>query len=155
MPFSIGSATDVPIGTRLMLSTPAATTRSWVPDSTPCAAKWTACWDEPHCRSMVTPGTFSGSPADSHAVRAMSMDCGPIWETQPMMTSSTAAGSTPVRVISSRQHVRGQVGRVHRGQAAVAPADRGPHRANDVSLSHDVLQHVRGAAGPPRGAPAY
>ena len=91
-----------PIGTTLMLSTPAATTRSWVPDSTPCAAKCTACCEDPHCRSMVTPGTCSGSPADSHALRAMSMACGPSWDTQPMITSSTAAGSTPVRSISSR-----------------------------------------------------
>ena len=91
-----------PIGTMLMLSTPAAMTRSCVPDSTPCAAKCTACCDEPHCRSIVTPGTFSGSPADSHAFLAMSMACGPICETQPMMTSSTAAGSTPVLAISSR-----------------------------------------------------
>ena len=92
MPFSIGSVTVEPIGTWLMLSTPAATTRSWVPDSTPWAAKCTACWEDPHCRSMVTPGTLSGSPADSQAVRAMSMACGPIWDTHPMITSSTAAG---------------------------------------------------------------
>src|ERR1022692_1807928 len=50
---------------------------------------------------MVTPGTDSGSPAESQALRAMSIDCGPIWETQPMITSSTAAGSAPVRAISS------------------------------------------------------
>src|SRR5580692_2576955 len=97
----IGSATDEPIGTMLMLSTPAAITRSCVPDRTPCAAKCTACCEEPHCRSMVTPGTLSGSPADSQAFRAMSIVCGPICETQPMMTSSTADGSAPVRVISS------------------------------------------------------
>src|ERR1700722_12287227 len=101
MPFSRARPTLEPIGTTLMLSTPAATTRSWVPDSTPWAAKWTACWEDPHCRSMVTPGTPSGSPADSQAFLAMSMDCGPTCETQPMMTSSTADGSAPVRVISS------------------------------------------------------
>src|SRR5580658_1729409 len=101
MPSLSASDTEVPIGTWLMLSTPAATTRSWVPDSTPCAAKCTACCDDPHCRSMVTPGTDSGSPADSQALRAISIDCGPICETQPMMTSSTAAGSTPVRDTSS------------------------------------------------------
>jgi hypothetical protein len=50
---------------------------------------------------MVTPGTLSGRPADSQALRAMSMACGPACETQPMMTSSTADGSAPVRVISS------------------------------------------------------
>ena len=45
------------------------------------------------------------------------------------------------------QHMRGQVSRVHCGQAAVALAYRGTYRVNDVCLSHDVLQHVRGAAG--------
>ena len=50
-----------PIGTRVMLSAPAAMTTSWVPDMTACAAKCSACWDEPHCRSIVTAGTLSGS----------------------------------------------------------------------------------------------
>src|SRR5215469_6313043 len=61
-----------------------------------------ACCDDPHWRSMVTPGTLSGSPADSHAFLAMSIACGPTWETHPMMTSSIADGSTPVLAISSR-----------------------------------------------------
>ena len=85
----------------LMFCTPPATTRSWVPDMTPWAAKCTACCDEPHCRSMVTPGTWSGSPATSHAVRATSPACEPIVSQQPRITSSTAPGSTPVRVISA------------------------------------------------------
>src|SRR5215468_8365246 len=97
----IGSATDEPIGTMLMLSTPAAMTRSAVPDMTPCAAKCTACCEDPHWRSMVTPGTDSGRPADNQAVRAISIACGPTCDTQPMTTSSTADGSTPVLVISS------------------------------------------------------
>ena len=50
------------IGMALMFCTPPATTRSWVPDMTPCAAKCTACCDEPHCRSMVTPGHVVGQP---------------------------------------------------------------------------------------------
>ena len=89
------------IGIALMFCTPPATTRSWVPDMTPWAAKWTACWEEPHCRSMVTPGTWSGRPATSHAVRATSPAWDPIVSQQPMITSSTAPGSTPVRRISA------------------------------------------------------
>ena len=89
------------IGIALMFCTPPATTRSWVPDMTPCAAKWTACWEEPHWRSIVTPGTWSGSPATSHAVRATSPAWEPIVSQQPRMTSSTAPGSTPVRDISA------------------------------------------------------
>jgi hypothetical protein len=50
---------------------------------------------------MVTPGTCSGSPADSHDWRAMSSVCGPTCETHPMTTSSTAAASTPVLLTSS------------------------------------------------------
>jgi hypothetical protein len=97
-PASIAAA----MGIMLMFCTPPASTRSAVPLSTAWAAKWTACWDEPHCRSTVTPGTASGSPAASHAVRAMSPACGPIVSTQPNTTSSTASGSTPVRSSSAR-----------------------------------------------------
>ena len=46
-----------PIGIIVMFCTPPATTMSEVPDITAWAAKCTACCDEPHCRSMVTPGT--------------------------------------------------------------------------------------------------
>ena len=44
-----------------------ATTRSYAPDRTPWAAKCTACWEEPHCRSTVVAGTVSGNPADRAA----------------------------------------------------------------------------------------
>ena len=68
---------------------------------------------EPHCRSTVVPGTSSGSPAASQHVRAMSPACGPIVSTQPNTTSSTAAGSTPVRVDQRADRVRAEIGRVH------------------------------------------
>jgi hypothetical protein len=45
------------IGMELMFCTPPATTRSLVPLITAWAAKCTDCCDEPHWRSMVTPGT--------------------------------------------------------------------------------------------------
>src|SRR5579859_2974526 len=48
------------MGTRVMLSIPAAMTTSCVPDMTACAANWIACCEEPHCRSIVTAGTVSG-----------------------------------------------------------------------------------------------
>src|SRR5690606_17678288 len=66
------------------------------------AAKWTACWDEPHCRSMVTPGTDSGKPAASSALRAMLKPCSPTWLTAPMMTSSTMPGSRSFRSTRAR-----------------------------------------------------
>ena len=61
IPACIGRITGVPIGTRVMLSTPAATTMSWVPLITAWAAKWTDCWELPHWRSIETAGTLSGS----------------------------------------------------------------------------------------------
>ena len=64
---------------------------------TPWAAKWAACWLEPHCRSTVVPGTVSGQPAASTALRATLIACSPTCMTQPRITSSTHAGSTPLR----------------------------------------------------------
>src|SRR5436305_183725 len=72
---------------------------------TPCAAKWTACCEEPHCRSTVVAGTSSGNPAASHAFRPMLMDCSPICETQPVMLSSISPGSTPARSTNVRVRV--------------------------------------------------
>ena len=86
----------------LMFCTPPATTRPQVPLRTACAAKCTACCDEPHCRSTVTPGTVSGRPATRAQVRAMSPAWAPMVSAQPKMTSSMAAGSTPVRSTSER-----------------------------------------------------
>src|SRR4051794_37634366 len=86
-----------PMGTRLIDSTPPATTTSYWPAIRPAAAKCTDCCEEPHCRSTVTPVTVSGQPAVGAAVRAMSKVCSPTWLTQPQITSSTSAGSTPAR----------------------------------------------------------
>ena len=71
------------IGIIDMFWTPPATTRSLVPLSTAWAAKCTACCDEPHCRSIVTPGTDSGRPAARAAVRAMSPAWAPMASRQP------------------------------------------------------------------------
>jgi hypothetical protein len=91
----------VPMGTRVMLSTPAAITMSMLPDITACAAKCSACCDEPHWRSTEVAGTDSGRREASTALRAMFEACSPTWPTQPMMTSSTSAGSMSVRSTSA------------------------------------------------------
>ena len=124
------------IGIWLMFCTPPATTRSAVPLSTAWAAKCTACWDEPHCRSTVTPGTSSGSPAASQAVRAMSPACGPMVSTQPNTTSSTAARVDAGPVQQRRDDVPAEIGRVRAGQPAAAAADRGAHRVDQERLGH-------------------
>src|SRR5690606_39136213 len=100
-PFFAGRLPGRPIGTRVMLSTPAAITMSWVPDITACAAKCSACCEEPHCRSTEVAGTDSGSFEASTALRAMLVDCSPAWPTQPMITSSIRAGSAPLRSTSA------------------------------------------------------
>ena len=97
-----------------MFCTPPATTRSQVPLITACAAKCTACCEEPHWRSIVTPGTCSGRPAASQQVRAMSPACGPIVSQQPKITSSTARRvDARARSISALQHVGAEIRRVH------------------------------------------
>src|SRR6202012_5401736 len=59
------------------------------------------CWLDPHWRSTVTPGTVSGQPAVSTAVRAMSRACSPACETHPQITSSTIPGSMPALCASA------------------------------------------------------
>ena len=67
----------MPIGTRVIDSTPAAITTSCIPDITACAANCSACWEEPHCRSTDVAGTLSGSFDASTALRATLPDCSP------------------------------------------------------------------------------
>ena len=133
------------IGIWLMFCTPPATTRSAVPLSTAWAAKWAACWDEPHCRSTVTPGTASGRPAASHAVRAMSPACGPTVSTQPNTTSSTASGSTPVRASSAAMTCAPR-------SAGCAPASPPPRRPTGVRTAST---RNASATVTPLGPPAY
>ncbi len=93
----VPSGAEEPSGLADMISTPPATTRSAWPEITAAAAVETACWDDPHCRSMVKPGTDSGQPAPSTAMRPMFPDCMPTDCTVPQCTSSTRLGSMPVR----------------------------------------------------------
>src|SRR5205823_6519364 len=86
-----------PSGIRLIDSTPHVSTTSAAPDATSPAPRLVACWDDPHWLSTVVAATVIGSPAASHAVRAMLNDCSPDIVTQPPMTWSTSAGSIPAR----------------------------------------------------------
>mmetsp|Transcript_47398 Transcript_47398/g.101395 ORF Transcript_47398/g.101395 Transcript_47398/m.101395 type:complete len:385 (+) Transcript_47398:199-1353(+) len=86
-----------PIGTRDIISTPPAMTTSCTPDITAWAAKWMDCWEDPHWRSTLHPGTDSGIfLAASTTFLPMFPACAPIWETQPKMTSSICFPSMPV-----------------------------------------------------------
>ena len=93
----MNSVATLPIGTRVMLSMPLASTMSCVPDSTACAANIIACCDEPHWRSMVTAGIESGRFDASTALRPRSIVCWPPCDTQPVMTSSIALVSKSLR----------------------------------------------------------
>src|SRR6202035_181334 len=100
------------MGIMLMFCTPPATTRSAVPLSTAWAAKCTACWEEPHWRSTVTPGTASGRPAASHAA-----------EYDVVHGAGVGAGAGQQFL----DDVRAEIGRVRAGQAAAAAGDRSAH----------------------------
>ncbi len=67
------------------------------PEMTDAAAIEMVCCDEPHWRSTVRPGTDSGQPAPRTAMRPMLPVCMPTLLTLPQYTSSTIAGSIPVR----------------------------------------------------------
>jgi hypothetical protein len=89
-----------PIGTRVMCSTPAATTRSrwpaWIAE-----AALNAVWsDDPHCLSTVVAHTVSGQPATSTAPRPTFSACSPTCVTHPICTSSISPGSTSIRATS-------------------------------------------------------
>src|SRR4051812_24882192 len=90
-----------PSGTRLIISTPQASTVSTAPEEMSPAARLVACCDEPHWLSTVVAATVSGSPAANQAVRAMLNDCSPTWLTQPPTTWSTTVGSIPARAMAS------------------------------------------------------
>ena len=96
-----------------------------------------ACWLEPHWRSTVVPGTDSGKPAPSRALRAMLTAWSPTCVTAPAMTSSIWAGSTPVRCDELAQAVRQQVRGQHTVQraAGLALADRRADRIHDDGVS--------------------
>ena len=89
------SALAAPSGTRLIDSTPPATTTSCCPDMTACTAKSRACWLDPHARFTEVPGMLSGQPAARTELRAMFAPCSFTCVTQPMTTSSTSSFRTP------------------------------------------------------------
>ena len=84
-------------GARLIDSTPPATTTSAAPAATIWAASVIADIPEAHNRFTVIPGTVFGNPASSKAIRATFRLSSPDWFALPRITSSTAAGSMPVR----------------------------------------------------------
>ena len=133
------------IGTRLIDSTPPATAMSYCPEITPAAAKCTACCDEPHCRSRVTP---------DHVLRPAGSQRGVAPDVDRLLAGLRHAA--PDHVLDQRrvqpgpgdegvQDVGRQVDRVLAGQAAAPPADRRPHGVDDhgVAAGHGCRSIVR------------
>ncbi len=89
-----------PIGTRVMCSTPAATTTSRWPACTADAPLKAACSEDPHWRSIVEAHTVSGQPPTSTACLPTFSACSPTCVTQPICTSSISPGSTSNRSTS-------------------------------------------------------
>src|SRR2546427_269442 len=80
-----------------MFSTPPAMNTSPSPALIAWAALAAACSPEPHSRFTVCPGTSTGRPARSSAIRATLRLSSPAWLVQPRITSSIAPGSIRVR----------------------------------------------------------
>src|SRR5436190_1042315 len=95
-----------------MFSTPPAMNTSPSPALIACAALAAAWRPEPHSRFTVWPGTSTGSPARSKAIRATLRLSSPAWFVQPRITSSMERGSIPERstialmVIAARSSAR-------------------------------------------------
>jgi hypothetical protein len=88
-----------------MLSTPPATTTSASPQRIMRAASTMALSDDAQRRLTVMPGTCSGSPASSAAMRATLRLSSPAWLAHPRMTSSTVAPSMPARSMAVRMAI--------------------------------------------------
>src|SRR5512138_499053 len=85
-----------------MLSTPPATTQSAAPAAIRSAATAIAWSPEEQSRLTVIAGVETGSPARSAAMRATLAPCSASGKAQPSTTSSTLAGSTPLRSSTPR-----------------------------------------------------
>ena len=66
------------------------------------AAVWMACIDEPQKRFTVAPPTLRGRPASTPTMRPTFIPCSPSGKAQPIVTSSIAPGSMPLRSTSAR-----------------------------------------------------
>src|SRR5215218_7940109 len=144
------------MGTRPIDSTPAATTMSYAPETTPWAAKLIACWLLPHWRSTVVPGTDSGKPAPSSALRVMFAAWSPSCVTAPAMTSSICAGSTPVRVTSSfRLWASRSTGRTSCSAPPALPFPTGVRTAPTITASRPTYPAISASCDSPLSTSFY
>ena len=156
------SALAITYGARVIDSTPPAMNTS--PSSAPiaCAAALIAWRPEPHSRFTVWPATSTGRPASRSAIRATLRLSSPAWLAQPRITSSTRAGSIPVRSTSALIAIDARSSGRTAGERAAIATDRRADRADDPRLAHGsprITSHrpnCTGGAAPNRGTgPGY
>ena len=97
-----------------------------------------ACWLLPHWRSTVVPGTVSGNPAPSRALRAMLTAWSPTWVTAPGDDVVDFDGIDTGALDEFAQAVGEQVDGQHVVQCAVglALADGGAYGADDDGVAY-------------------
>src|SRR5262245_29934354 len=119
----------------------------------PRAAVATAVMPDAHNRLTVSPGTLTGNPASSSAIRAMLRLSSPAWFAQPMITSVICAGSSVGYRSSRRLIVRAAMssGRVSASDPAKLPiAVRTPSTRYASVILHPFRKVI--AARPVHGA---
>src|SRR5262245_2911122 len=125
------------------------------PAATAWAAKWTACWLEPHMRLSVTAGTCTGKPARSTPSLPTLAPCSSTCVTVPVMTSSIFAGSIRTRSASPwRTWASRRSGRVSRKAPPRRP--NGVRTASRMTVSGMVNSFAEAVPAWPRrecGAP--
>src|SRR3954452_21511060 len=91
---------------------------------------------------MVTAGTLSGKPALSTAGRVMLPACSPDWVTHPPITSSTTAGSIPVRpTSSSRTPAKRSAGWMSDSSPSGLPRPDGVRTTSTMTASARAMSH--------------
>ena len=123
-------------GARVMLSTPPATKTSPSPARIAWAALAAACSPEPQSRFTVCPGTSTGRPARSAAMRATLRLSSPAWLAQPRITSSIRSAGRAGAVEQAADGRRGEIVGPDLGQRAAGAADRGADGVEDVGVGH-------------------
>ena len=127
-------------GARVIDSTPPATMRSASPARIAWAAIVIAVMPEAQSRLTVTPGTESGSPASSTAMRATFRLSSPAWFAAPRMTSSMSAAASwmPCAPHGLGDDECGQVVGTHARERAAVASDGGAGAAHEKGLGHPV-----------------
>jgi hypothetical protein len=130
------SMAEEPIGILVMVCTPPASITSWVPLITACAAKCTACCEEPHWRSIVVPGTLErlacGKPGGAGDVAGEGADGVDAAEDDVIVIFIGDGIAFDNRL----DYMGAEIGAVHRGKTALALAGGRTQGIDDIGFGH-------------------